>query len=132
MVPKLKICYVTPQEGIPDHLKEIEKLPIPIFILNNFNELKVKHSNLQTYSSFSVTLAAAIPKLDLFISLVGAMSSSTLALMAPPIIDTVTNWEKFSAWRVIRNLFLFTLGFLGFLTGTFVSLKNIVHYFASL
>ena len=107
-------------------------LKIPIFILNNIYELKVKHSNLQISSSFSVTLAAAIPKLDLFISLVGAMSSSTLALMAPPIIDTVTNWGNFSAWRLIRNLFLFTLGFLGFLTGTFVSLRNIVNYFASL
>ena len=113
----------------------MEKLPIPKnsdIYFEQFNELKVKHSNLQISSSFSVTLAAAIPKLDLFISLVGAMSSSTLALMAPPIIDTVTNWEKLSAWRVSRNLFLFTLGFLGFLTGTFVSLKNIVQYFASL
>ena len=35
-------------------------------------------------------LAAAIPSLDLFISLVGSVSSSTLALMAPAIIDTVT------------------------------------------
>ena len=100
--------------------------------MDNIYELKVNHSNLKISSAFSVTLAAAIPKLDLFISLVGAMSSSTLALMAPPIIDTVTNWGKLSAWRVSRNLFLFTLGFLGFLTGTFVSLKNIVNYFASL
>ena len=35
-------------------------------------------------------LAAAIPSLELFISLVGSVSSSTLALMAPAIIDTVT------------------------------------------
>ena len=57
-------------------------------------------------------LAAAIPKLDLFISLVGAVSryrteieeaknttnifSSTLAMMAPAVIDTVTQGERCS------------------------------------
>jgi len=76
------------------------------------------------------SLAAAIPKLDLFISLVGAISSSTLALMAPPIIDTVTNWQEVGKLRIIRNLFLFSIGFLGFVTGTFVSLENIIKYFA--
>ena len=128
----MKIVIWHRGKEIYDHLKEMKKLPIPKNSDVDFEQYLVKHSNLQISSSFSVTLAAAIPKLDLFISLVGAMSSSTLALMAPPIIDTVTNWEKLSAWRVSRNLFLFTLGFLGFLTGTFVSLKNIVHYFASL
>ena len=80
-----------------------------------------------------VALAAAIPKLDLFISLVGAVSSSTLALMAPPIIDTVTFWPQMGKlkWRLWRNVFLFTIGFLGFLTGSFVSMKNIINYFQS-
>ena len=79
----------------------------------------------------TVALAAAIPKIDLLISLVGAVSSSTLALMAPPIIDTVTNWPdcgKFK-WKLIRNIFLFTVGFLGFVTGTFVSVQNIIKAF---
>merc|ERR1719270_1942477 len=76
-------------------------------------------------------LAAAIPKLDLFISLVGAISSSTLALMAPPIIDTVTNWHEIGPLRIFRNVFLFSIGFLGFITGSFVSLMNIIHYFAT-
>lgn len=105
---------------------------LPYFQQKFGRSLKTEFALRYGLVMLTFTLAAAIPKLDLFISLVGAMSSSTLALMAPPIIDTVTNWEKLSAWRVSRNLFLFTLGFLGFLTGTFVSLKNIVHYFASL
>ena len=89
----------------------------------------------QEFLSFIVlvALAAAVPKLDLFISLVGSVSSSTLALMAPTIIDTVTFWPQMGKlkWRLWRNVFLFTIGFLGFLTGSFVSIKNIIDYFQS-
>ena len=76
-----------------------------------------------------VTLAAVIPKLDLFISLVGSVSSSTLALMAPPIIDTITNWETMSKLRIVKNALIFTIGFLGFVTGSYVSGSQIIYYF---
>lgn len=42
----------------------------------------------------TVALAAAIPKLDLFISLVGAISSSGLALILPPLIDLCVLWNE--------------------------------------
>ena len=82
-----------------------------------------------------VALAAAIPKLDLFISLVGSISSSTLALMAPPIIHSLTYWNdlkssKYGVLLILRNLFLFCLGFVGFIAGGFVSLSNIIEYFS--
>lgn len=80
-------------------------------------------------------LAAAIPKLDLFISLVGAASSSTLALMAPTIIHTLTFWDEMRGFRkwstVFRNGFLFMVGFVGFLTGTFISVGKIIDYFVT-
>ncbi len=119
----------------------------------NFN-LKLYRFVL-TFTSFFIVVAlgAAIPKLDLFISLVGAVSSSTLALLAPPIIDTVTHWPD-QAWtffnllksnqllnlpffqgygysRLIRNVLYFTIGFVGFLTGSYVSISEIVKYFTS-
>jgi len=82
---------------------------------------------------FTFGMAAAIPKLDLFISLVGAVSSSTLALMAPAIIDTVTYWDSADMTRLKmgKNLFMFMFGFVGFLTGTYVSVENIIAYFSS-
>ena len=79
-------------------------------------------------------MAAAIPKLDLFISLVGSVSSSTLALMAPPIIHSLTYWSElksssFGKFLILRNVFLFGLGFVGFIAGSFVSLQKIIDYF---
>jgi len=79
---------------------------------------------------FTFGLAAAIPRLDLFISLVGAVSSSTLALLAPTVIDSVTNWDDISRFRLIKNVSVFIFGFLGFIAGTFVSLMNIIKYFS--
>merc|ERR1712043_159215 len=83
---------------------------------------------------FTFALAAAIPKLDLFISLVGSISSSTLALMAPPIIHSLTYWTDLRSstlgkMLIFRNVFLFCLGFVGFIAGSFVSLSNIIAYF---
>jgi len=41
-----------------------------------------------------VGIAAAIPNLGPFISLVGAVCLSTLGLMFPAIIEVVTFWEQ--------------------------------------
>jgi len=76
------------------------------------------------------SLAAAIPRLDLFISLVGSISSSTLALMAPAVIDSVTQGECCSRLRHFKNLTVFVIGISGFVLGSYVSLQNIIKYFA--
>jgi hypothetical protein len=93
----------------------------------------LQHNNHATLNFFAVGLAAAIPKLDLFISLVGAVSSSTLALMAPSIIDTVVHWPNMGPGKInlARNIFLFVIGFIGFATGSFVSMQGIIQYFKS-
>jgi proton-coupled amino acid transporter len=80
---------------------------------------------------FLVALAAAIPRLDIFISLVGALSSSSLALLAPPLIDTILFWEERKAGKIglLKNGTIFFVGFVGFVTGTFYSVKNIITYF---
>lgn len=39
-------------------------------------------------------MAALIPRLDLFISLIGALASSCLAIIFPAIIETCTFWHQ--------------------------------------
>ena len=82
-----------------------------------------------------VGLAAAIPKIDLFISLIGAVASSTLALIAPSIMHTLVFWDEFGGiagkLRIVRNVFLFILGIIGMVFGTIYSIKDIIDYFIS-
>merc|ERR1719472_464657 len=84
------------------------------------HHLKAEYALRYLMVMITFSLAAAIPKLDLFISLVGSISSSTLALMAPPIIHSLTYWNdlkssKYGVLLILRNLFLFCLGFVGFI-----------------
>ncbi|XP_060530541.1 proton-coupled amino acid transporter-like protein CG1139 isoform X2 [Cylas formicarius] len=76
------------------------------------------------------TLAIAIPNLGAVISLVGAFSSSALALIFPPLIEIVTFWpEKLGKnnWRLWKDLAIVCFGFIGFLIGSYVSILNILY-----
>ena len=82
-----------------------------IFRVSAEHHLKAEYALRYLMVMVTFSLAAAIPKLDLFISLVsarslagphswcpqvGSVSSSTLALMAPAVIDTVTQGDRCS------------------------------------
>lgn len=75
-------------------------------------------------------LAIAIPNLGAVISLVGAFSSSALALIFPPLIEIITFWPdklgKFS-WIFWKDVAIVLFGFVGFLIGSYVSILNIVY-----
>ncbi|XP_052752482.1 proton-coupled amino acid transporter-like protein CG1139 [Galleria mellonella] len=77
-------------------------------------------------------LAESIPELGLFISLVGAVSSTALALMFPPIIDMVMKSQQAGGLRpyvVLKDCAIILLGLLVFVTGTYESLASIVRAF---
>ncbi|KAH1028685.1 hypothetical protein HUJ05_002017 [Dendroctonus ponderosae] len=64
------------------------------------------------------------------ISLVGAFSSSALAMIFPPLVEIVTFWPDKMArndWMLWKNIVIVTIGFLGFLTGSYVSICNILN-----
>ena len=77
-------------------------------------------------------LAAAIPKIELFISLIGAVASLTLAVIAPAIIHSIVFWDDFigisGKFKIARNVFLLVLGIAGMIAGTIISVVDIVDF----
>ena len=67
------------------------------------------------------------------ISLIGALSSSSLALIFPPIMEMLVRWPnkdygKFY-WRLIKDILIVLFGIVGFFAGTIVAIIEIVKAF---
>ncbi|KAM6977877.1 proton-coupled amino acid transporter 1 [Aplochiton taeniatus] len=76
---------------------------------------------------FTCALAILIPELDLVISLVGSISSSFLALIFPPILQILAyHNEGLSPWVIVKNFVISSIGLVGFVTGTYVSIQQII------
>ncbi|XP_048505508.1 proton-coupled amino acid transporter-like protein CG1139 isoform X2 [Athalia rosae] len=82
---------------------------------------------------FTFLCAVAIPQLELFISLIGALSLSGLGLGFPAIIHTCAFWKVTHGSRkiimVAKNSFVVIFGILGLVAGTYTSLRDIVETF---
>ena len=81
----------------------------------------------------------AVPDLDDLISLIGAVASSTLALIFPSLLSILIFWRvrhetlwlgclPWPVW-VVKDLLITLLGVVGSLFGTYTALDNIVTYF---
>ncbi|XP_024872726.1 proton-coupled amino acid transporter 1 isoform X1 [Temnothorax curvispinosus] len=78
-------------------------------------------------------LAEAVPQLGLFISLVGAVSSTALALVFPPIIEMIVCWHNTSLgfFTIAKDVMIVLIGVLGFATGTYESMTAIIKSFSN-
>lgn len=67
----------------------------------------------------------------MFISLIGALASSTLAIIVPPLLDIIVFWnlENRSLVKLFKNVLIILFGIYIFLAGTYVSVSDIIDYF---
>uniref|UniRef100_A0A1B6IWY6 Amino acid transporter transmembrane domain-containing protein n=1 Tax=Homalodisca liturata TaxID=320908 RepID=A0A1B6IWY6_9HEMI len=84
-------------------------------------------------SLITFVLAEVIPNLSVFISLVGAVSSTALALVFPPLCDLSIRWKDQDfgtlGWRKAVDFITLVVAIFGFCTGTYYSLVKIVNSF---
>lgn len=89
-----------------------------------------KHNYLifeQLLVTFGVALA--VPSLGLLISLIGAVCSNSLALLFPVIIEFLNQTrgdKRMSLASGLKNGFVVVLFLIGFLSGAFESVKQII------
>lgn len=72
----------------------------------------------------------SVPKLDLFISLFGALCLAALGIAIPAIIDMSTFWYQKDGLKFkisfVKNVALIAFGLIGLVVGTYTSLHDIV------
>lgn len=82
---------------------------------------------------FPVLLAVAIPNLELFISLFGALCLSALGLVFPAMVEYCTFHKEVSgaskAIMIMKNLFIVLIGLAGLFIGTYTSMSEIIATF---
>lgn len=76
-----------------------------------------------------VTAAEVVPHLGLFISLLGSVSSTALALVFPPLCDLALNWGQHPGPNYIFDFASLFLAVIGFTTGSYYSVKDIIQAF---
>jgi len=67
------------------------------------------------------------PSLDLYLPLVGSVTSSLLTLVVPAVTDTVTFWGRRSKLWDALNLVITFVGLLGLFVGAYGSISNIIN-----
>lgn len=75
-----------------------------------------------------------MPKLNLFISLIGALCATALALVFPPVIQLISAWgtsEGPGAFLLAKNSVILLIAAIGFSTGTYESISALVTEFST-
>lgn len=89
---------------------------------------------MASLSFAAVCVAVAVPRLDVFMSLIGALCLASLGLIMPPAIEMVVFWEKEGGrgrgnWKVYKNIAIISFGVCALILGTATSLINLVEFY---
>lgn len=79
-----------------------------------------------------MSLALAVPDLDPFISLVGAIFFSILGISIPAVVETISCWESHLGtlkWRLWKNSVLVIFSLLALVFGSLVSIQDIIDFY---
>ncbi|KAJ6637549.1 Proton-coupled amino acid transporter-like protein [Pseudolycoriella hygida] len=74
-------------------------------------------------------IAELVPHLNIFISLIGALCSTALALVFPPLIQLTLAYgssEGPSRFVIMKNGFILVFSLFGFVTGTYESIRSLI------
>lgn len=80
----------------------------------------------------TLSVALLVPNLGLLISLIGAVCSTSLALVFPVVIEylVITRHDKsVGLLTVIKNILIISLALVGFLSGGYESIRQIVQLY---
>ncbi|XP_044734321.1 proton-coupled amino acid transporter-like protein CG1139 [Chrysoperla carnea] len=116
---------------------------VPVYILwTTYLEKYLENSNRKVLWEYGLRVltvivtyifAVTIPRIGLFISLVGCLCLSTLGLAFPAIIEMCTYWPnnlgRFN-YILIKDILLIIAGIIGFFVGTYTSIYAIVQSFS--
>jgi hypothetical protein len=89
---------------------------------------------VHVYFWVSVSVAMLVPDLEPFISLVGAIFFSFLGIFIPAVVETVSCWECHlgaGKWRLWKNGFLMLIALCALVSGTWISVLDIIALYDS-
>uniref|UniRef100_T2MAP4 Proton-coupled amino acid transporter 1 n=1 Tax=Hydra vulgaris TaxID=6087 RepID=T2MAP4_HYDVU len=103
------------------------------YLLARFKVRRVKRLEYilrAAFMMFTCLCAIAIPQLENFISLIGSVSSSGLAIIFPPLIHSITfRNEGLSKIWIVKDMLIILVGIAAFALGGYFSVEDIISGF---
>lgn len=96
---------------------------------HNFAQIAIRTGVILIMGGVSM----AVPKLEPFIGLVGAIFFSILGLFVPSVVQSVFQWPYTGRfhWSLIKNVVLGSASILALVAGSWVSIEDIIKEYSS-